>query len=202
MARSIGVLATHYLWVGIVEDTELGSVRMYPEPGGEHVDLKSIPAEEIIARVIDQIHLLNRGEPVDSVGAGFPGIIRCGVIEDSPNLPQLKGVPIQERLAAAFKAGGIDAPVTVVNDANALAAGIAATRGRLEKLIRVWYLGDGIGYGRFPHPTGVCECGHSVGSLTPRSASAAAAAWGTWKASWGIEPCGCASSTWSRKRSS
>ncbi|SPF55030.1 ROK family protein [Candidatus Sulfopaludibacter sp. SbA4] len=168
MARSIGVLATHYLWVGIVEDTELGSVRMYPEPGGEHVDLKSIPAEEIIARVIDQIHLLNRGEPVDSVGAGFPGIIRCGVIEDSPNLPQLKGVPIQARLAAAFKAGGIDAPVTVVNDANALAAGIAATRGRLEKLIRVWYLGDGIGYGRFPHTTGVCEGGHSVVSLDPK----------------------------------
>ncbi|SPE35288.1 ROK family protein (fragment) [Candidatus Sulfopaludibacter sp. SbA6] len=105
---------------------------------------------------------------MDSVGAGFPGIIRNGVIDDSPNLGQLKGVRIQERLAAALKANGIDAPVTVVNDADALAAGIAATRGKLEKLIRVWYLGDGIGYGRFPHTNNVCEGGHSVVSLDPK----------------------------------
>ena len=97
MARSIGVLATHYMWVGIVEDTKLGAVRMYPEPGGEQVDLKSIPAEQIIARILEQIELLHEGEPVDSVGAGFPGIIRNGVIDESPNLGQLKGVPIQER---------------------------------------------------------------------------------------------------------
>jgi len=168
MARSIGVLATHYLWVGIVEDDKLGSVRMYPEPGRGPVDLKSIPAEEIVARILEQIDLLHEGEPVDSVGAGFPGIIRNGVIDDSPNLGQLKGVRIQERLAAALKANGIDAPVTVVNDADALAAGIAATRGKLEKLIRVWYLGDGIGYGRFPHTNNVCEGGHSVVSLDPK----------------------------------
>ena len=168
MARSIGVLATHYLWVGIVEDTNLGLVRMYPEPGADAVDLKSIPVEEIIARILEQIDLLNDGDPVDSVGAGFPGIVRNGVIDDSPNLGQLKGVPMQARLAAALKANGIDAPVTVVNDANALAAGIAATRGKLERLIRVWYLGDGIGYGRFPHTNGVCEGGHSVVSLDPR----------------------------------
>jgi len=168
MARSIGVLATHYLWVGIVEEDKLGSVRMYPEPGRGPVDLKSIPAEEIVARILEQIDLLHEGEPVVSVGAGFPGIIRNGVIDDSPNLGQLKGVRIQERLAAALKANGIDAPVTVVNDADALAAGIAATRGKLEKLIRVWYLGDGIGYGRFPHTNNVCEGGHSVVSLDPK----------------------------------
>lgn len=168
MARSIGVLATHYLWVGIVEEAKIGAVRMYPEPGGEPVDLKSIPAEQIIARILEQIELLHEGEPVDSVGAGFPGIIRNGVIDDSPNLGQLKGVPMQERLAAALRGAGIDAPVTVVNDTDALAAGIAATRGKLEKLVRVWYLGDGIGYGRFPKTGGVCEGGHSVVSLDPK----------------------------------
>jgi glucokinase len=85
MARSIGVLATHYLWVGIVEETSLGTVRMYPEPGAA-IDLRSVPVEEMIARILEQIELLHEGEPVDSVGAGFPGIIRNGVIDDSPNL--------------------------------------------------------------------------------------------------------------------
>jgi glucokinase len=168
MARSIGILATHYIWVGIVEDNKLGAVRMFPEPGGAQVDLKSVPADEIIARILEQINFLHQGEPIDSVGAGFPGIVRCGIIEDSPNLGQFKGLPIQELLTAALKADGIDAPVAVVNDADALAAGIMATRGRLEKLIRVWYLGDGIGFGRCPSSDGVCEGGHSVVTLDPK----------------------------------
>ena len=44
----------------------------------------------------------------------------------------------------------------------------AATRGGLESLIRVWYLGDGIGFGRYPHLDGVWEAGHTVVSLDPR----------------------------------
>src|ERR1051325_749503 len=140
---------------------------MYPEPGAA-IALRSVPVEEMIARILEQIDLLHQGEPIDSVGAGFPGIVRGGVIDDSPNLGQLKGVPMKQKLGAALRASGIDAPVTVINDANALAAGIAATRGKLEKLIRVWYLGDGIGYGRFPHTNGVCEGGHSVVSLDPK----------------------------------
>src|SRR5262249_33255168 len=75
---------------------------------------------------------------------------------------------IQERLASALKADGIDAPVVVVNDADALAAGIMATHGRLEKVIRVWYLGDGIGFGRYPSSDGVCEGGDSVVTLDPK----------------------------------
>jgi glucokinase len=168
MARSIGVLATHYIWVGMVEDVKLGAVRMYPSPGEGSIDLKSLPTEQIIDHILTQIGLLHQGEPVDSVGAGFPGIVRCGIIDDSPNLGQLKGVAIQDRLSAALKAAGIDAPVTVMNDADALAAGLAVTQGRLEKLIRVWYLGDGIGYGRYPSNDGVGEGGHSVVTLDPK----------------------------------
>jgi len=168
MARSIGVLATHYIWVGIVEDLKLGMVRMYPEPGQGPIDLKSVPTEEIVARILEQIAKLHQGEPIDSLGAGFPGIVRCGVIDDSPNLAQLKGIHIQEKLAAALKAEGIDAPVGVLNDADALAAGIAATQGTLERLVRVWYLGDGIGYGRWPLSDGVNEGGHSVVTLDPK----------------------------------
>src|SRR5579862_6261773 len=131
MPRSIGILATHYIWVGMVEDNQLTAVRMYPEPGQEPIDLKSVPADEMIARILEQIGHLQLGERIDSVGAGFPGIVRCGVIDDSPNLGQLKGLHIQELLSTALRADGIDAPVVILNDADALAAGIATTHGRL-----------------------------------------------------------------------
>ncbi|MBZ5621824.1 MAG: ROK family protein [Acidobacteriia bacterium] len=168
MGRSIGVLATRYIWVGMVEGTSLGTVRMYPEPGQGEIDLRSVPADEIIAKILEQVDALHAGEPVESVGAGFPGIVRNGVVDDSPNLAQLKGLDIHGRLCAALRASGIDAPVTVLNDADALAAGIAATRGGLEKLVRVWYLGDGIGFGRYPHNEGVGEGGHTVVTLDPK----------------------------------
>jgi predicted NBD/HSP70 family sugar kinase len=55
--------------------------------------------------------------------------------------------------------------VRVLNDADAFAAGIAATRGRLETLVRVWTLGSGVGFGRYPSAEGVWEGGHMVVSL-------------------------------------
>jgi predicted NBD/HSP70 family sugar kinase len=45
---------------------------------------------------------------------------------------------------------------------------VAATRGHLEKLIRIWYLGDGVGFGRYPQMEGVWEGGHMVVSLDPK----------------------------------
>jgi glucokinase len=167
MPRSIGVLATRYIWVGMVEGTTLGDVRMYPDPG-ESIDLKSIPPDEIVARIRSLIAEVRKGQPVDSVGAGFPGIVSGGVIQESPNLGQLKGLRIEHDLSAALKADGLDVPVMTLNDADALAVGIAATREKLESLIRVWYLGDGIGFGRYPLTSGVWEGGHMVVSLDPK----------------------------------
>jgi predicted NBD/HSP70 family sugar kinase len=51
-----------------------------------------------------------------------------------------------------------------------MAAGMAATRGHLDRLIRVWTLGTGIGYGRYPFTDGVWEAGHMVVSLDPKEA--------------------------------
>jgi len=102
------------------------------------------------------------------VGAGFPGIVRNGVIDDSPNLGQLKGFPVHDRLSAALKARGLEPRVTVMNHTHALVTGLAFTRGTLEKLIRVWYLGDGIGFAQWPHAEGVWEGGHSVVTLDPK----------------------------------
>jgi glucokinase len=168
MGCSIGVLATHYIWVGSVEGTKLGQVKVYPEPGRQFFDLKSVPADEIVSRIVSEIEALREGSPVDSVGAGFPGIVRNGMIDDSPNLGQLKGVPIQQWLGDALKARGHAPRVIVMNHVDALAAGIAATRGALERLVRVWYLGDGIGFGRYPQQDGVWEAGHTVVTLDPR----------------------------------
>jgi predicted NBD/HSP70 family sugar kinase len=168
MGRSVGLLATRYIWAGIVEGTTLGSVRMYPEPGTEAVDLKVLPVDEIMARIREHVAALREGGPIDSVGAGFPGIIRDGLIEESPNLGQLKGLQMRDRLAAALHEDGLNVPVTVLNDADALAAGLAAVRGGLDKLVRVWYLGDGIGFGRHPHDSGFWEAGHMVVTLDPR----------------------------------
>jgi predicted NBD/HSP70 family sugar kinase len=59
-------------------------------------------------------------------------------------------------------------PAAVFNDADVVAAGIAATRGQLDRLIRVWTLGNGIGYGRYPFLEGIWEAGHVVVTLDPK----------------------------------
>ena len=59
-------------------------------------------------------------------------------------------------------------PVRIYNDADATAAGIAATRGILHKLNRVWTLGNGVGFGRYPWSEGAWEGGHSVVTLDPK----------------------------------
>jgi predicted NBD/HSP70 family sugar kinase len=169
MGLRIGVLVTNYLWAGVVEETSLGAVRSYPELGdADRLDLKSLHADEMISAIRKLIAHVRQGAPVESVGAGIPGVVRNGVIEESPNLGQLKGLAVAARLGEALKADGIDAPVTALNSADALAAGLAATRGAMEKLVRVWTLGDGIGFGRYPRGEGVWEGGHTVVSLDPK----------------------------------
>src|SRR5436853_1568956 len=104
MGRSIGVLATRHLWAGIVEGTQLGAVRMFPEAGQPQVDLKSLHPGEIVAKIRELIGAVLQGQAIDSVGAGFPGVIRGGVIQESPNLGQLKGTPIATDLREALRA--------------------------------------------------------------------------------------------------
>ncbi len=52
-----------------------------------------------------------------------------------------------------------------MNDADGMAAGLASVHGKLDSMIRVWTLGVGIGYGRYPFTKGVWEGGHSVVTL-------------------------------------
>jgi predicted NBD/HSP70 family sugar kinase len=99
----------------------------------------------------------------------MPGIVRNGYVQDSPNLVQFKGFNMQASLGEALKpVFGSGLHVAVFNDADVMAAGIAAKRGHLDRLIRVWTLGTGIGYGRYPFQDGVWEAGHCVVSLDPK----------------------------------
>jgi len=43
-----------------------------------------------------------------------------------------------------------------------------ATQGKLHELTRVWTLGNGVGFGRYPSSEGIWEGGHSVVTLDPK----------------------------------
>jgi predicted NBD/HSP70 family sugar kinase len=168
MGQTIGVLATRQIAIGVVEDNVLcGPVRVFPEPG-QPQEPRAMTADEIVERIGQQVLLSAKGGNIDCVGVGFPGVIRNGVVEESPNQKQVKGFAFAVALTAVLAKGGLHVPVLILNDADAVAAGVAATRGHLEKLIRIWYLGDGIGFGRYPRAEGVWEGGHMVVSLDPK----------------------------------
>jgi glucokinase len=168
MARTIGITTAEEIATGLVEGHELvGQLRIY-EQGAEDEPLLSLPPDGIAQRFADEIQAAAAGQTVDAIGVGLPGIINCGFIEESPNLRQLKGAHMQDLLAAALRSRGIAAPVYVYNDADVLAAGLAATHGNLDRFIRVWTLGHGVGFGVYPRREGVWEGGHVVVSLDPR----------------------------------
>jgi predicted NBD/HSP70 family sugar kinase len=169
MSRSAGVLVVEHVAAGLVENNQLvGAVKIFPEEGNAREALLSMPADHIAAKIAELVLSLNVEKTLTAVGVGFPGIIREGVIEESPNLQQIKGFHLREALQSAFAASGREILVRIYNDADATAAGIAATRGVLDKLNRVWTLGNGVGFGRFPWSPGAWEGGHSVVTLDPK----------------------------------
>lgn len=169
MQRTIGVVTAERVAVGVVEQNQLvRPLRFFPERGSEADDLHGLAAEEISQLICEQIELALEGGEVSAVGIGFPGIIRNGIIEDSPNLHQVKGLNLQQAVAASLARRGINVPVVVSNDADVMAAGIAATQGYLDRVVRVWKLGQGIGFGLYPATDGVWEGGHTVVSLDPQ----------------------------------
>jgi predicted NBD/HSP70 family sugar kinase len=171
MTTAIGIVMTDHIVAGRLDDQRLtGKLLRYPGDTGGLDALAAIPGSELVEILAAQIAAL-AGEgpaPVDAIGVAVPGIIRYGVVEDSPNLAQLKGMRLADELAKVLNARGVEAPVHIANDADAIAAGVAATRGQLNKLTRVWTIGKGIGYGRWPYVEGVWEGGHITVSLDPK----------------------------------
>jgi predicted NBD/HSP70 family sugar kinase len=170
MANSIGIVITERITVGAVSGSELvGALRSSPDDPSVSDSLLGVPAESIIERIASEIEQLKLADAPAHAGLGLPGIVRGGVVEDSPNLIQFKGVHMRKLLAQALESlFGKKVPVAIFNDADVMAAGMAATRGHLDRLIRVWTLGTGIGYGRYPSTDAVFEAGHSVVTLDPK----------------------------------
>jgi predicted NBD/HSP70 family sugar kinase len=169
MTTAIGIVITNHIVAGRLEDQHLtGKALRYPDEAGAQRELTEIPRSELLVILSSQVAALAGDGPVNAIGVAVPGIIRQGVVEDSPNLPQIKGMRLAEELGAELAQRGIHAPVYAVNDADAIAASVAATHGRFNKLTRVWTIGNGIGYGRWPYVEGVWEGGHITVSLDPK----------------------------------
>ncbi len=163
----IGVLAVENIAVGAVENHAVkGPLLVFPGEQDALDALQSMPAASIGEQIVRQIRDAAGEEEIEAVGIGFPGITHGGIIEDSPNLQQVKGMDLRDTVARALSLD--PQTVHVYNDADVIAAGIAATRGHLDKFIRVWTLGHGIGFGRFPWAEGAWEGGHTVVSLDPK----------------------------------
>lgn len=167
MAKAIGVTLSERISAGLVVDHKLvGEVRRFPEDHDDDDGLVEMHTEAVVETICKQIVLAADGtKDLAAVGVALPGLVKNGVVEEAPNLPQLKGARIQELVATELRTHGIEAPVTVLNDADGMAAGLASAHGKLDSMIRVWSLGVGIGYGRYPFAPGVWEGGHTVVTL-------------------------------------
>src|SRR5260370_20330952 len=107
MGRNAGVLVAEHIAAGLVENNQIaGAVKVFPEVGDAREALLSMPADHIAAKIAELVLSLNGRNSVSAVGVGFPGIIREGVIEGSPNLQQIKGFHLLEALESALAASG------------------------------------------------------------------------------------------------
>ena len=163
MAKTIGVVLSERVIAGLVIDNRIeGNLCSYPDDHDDESGLVELHTDGLVRVICEQVLRARRNhDDITAIGIAVPGLIRNGVIEEAPNLPQLKGARMAELLTAEFRREGIDAPVNVVNDADGIAAGLAATHDKLDSMIRVWTLGIDIGFGRYPFAQGVWEGGHT-----------------------------------------
>ncbi|MEO6982241.1 MAG: ROK family protein [Edaphobacter sp.] len=167
MAKMIGVVVSERISAGLVVDHKLtGPVRTFPEDREELDGLVELHTDGLVQTICEQVVLAAKGaKDIAAVGVALPGLVKEGVVEEAPNLPQLKGARIQSLLTAQLHSHGLEAAVCVLNDADGMAAGLALEHGKLNSVVRVWTLGVGIGYGRYPFTPGVWEGGHTVVTL-------------------------------------
>ena len=171
--KTIGVVLSDHIYAGLIVDHVLeGQLYRWPpdsNPGNIEASdsMVEMPSEAVVQAICELVKTVanEHAESITALGIALPGLVRQGVVEEAPNLPQLKGVRIQELVSRGLAAQGIPVPLIIVNDADAMAAGLASRHGKLDSFIRVWTLGTGIGYGVYPSEDGVWEGGHSVVTL-------------------------------------
>ena len=167
MAKTIGVTLSEQVLAGLVVDHKLvGELQRFPADEDERDALIEMHTDALVQMICEQVVAAANGEnDLAGVGVAVPGLIKNGVVEEAPNLPQLKGARLRDLVGAQLRERGIKAPVTILNDADGVAAGLAARHGKLDHMIRVWTIGVGIGHGRYPFAPGVWEGGHTIVTL-------------------------------------
>jgi glucokinase len=167
MAKTIGVTLSEQVLAGLVVDHKLvGELQRFPANEDDRDALIEMHTDALVQTICEQVMAAANGEnDLAGVGVAVPGLIKNGVVEEAPNLPQLKGARLRDLVGAQLRERGIKAPVTILNDADGVAAGLAARHGKLDHMIRVWTIGVGIGHGRYPFAPGVWEGGHTVVTL-------------------------------------
>ena len=171
--KTLGIVLAEHIYAGLMVDHKLtgklisSSSEAEPQDGEDSNSMVELPTDAVVEAVCRLAVEAAKGheDSLTAIGIAIPGLIRQGVVEEAPNLPQLKGARIEELLSRKLISHGIHAPIRVVNDADAVAAGLASQHGKLDSFIRVWTIGTGIGYGIHPFADGVWEGGHSVVSL-------------------------------------
>ena len=167
MAKTIGVTLSEQVLAGLVVDHKLvGELQRFPANEDDRDALIEMHTDALVQTICDEVMAAANGEKdLAGVGVAVPGLIKNGVVEEAPNLPQLKGARLKDLVGAQLRERGINAPVTILNDADGVAAGLAARHGKLDHMIRVWTIGVGIGHGRYPFAPGVWEGGHTIVTL-------------------------------------
>jgi predicted NBD/HSP70 family sugar kinase len=167
MAKSVGVTLSEQIHTGLVVDHKLvGGLLRFPDSDEDYGGLVELHTDALVEKICSQVLEAANGEKdIASLGVAVPGLVKNGVVEEAPNLPQLKGARLRDLITLKLHDRGMATPVTLLNDADGVAAGLAAGHGKLDSMIRVWTLGLGIGFGRYPFSPGVWEGGHSVVTL-------------------------------------
>lgn len=170
--ETVGVNVAERIYAGLIVDGKLQG-KLAPHPAGATPQddddnlLVEMPTDSLVSNISDAVlkAAQEHKASIGCVGVALPGLIRNGVVEEAPNLPQLKGARMRELIASDLVTRGLKVPVTILNDADAMAAGLASRHGKLEHMVRVWTIGTGIGYGCYPFIEGVWEAGHIVVTL-------------------------------------
>ena len=111
MAKSIGVTLSERILAGLVVDHKLvGPVRRFPEENEDEDALVELHTDALVEDDMPSRSCWQPTEPKDlaAVGVALPGLVKNGVVEEAPNLPQLKGARIEELLAAQLRNHGIE----------------------------------------------------------------------------------------------
>src|SRR5215470_12259720 len=115
MGITIGVNAAGHIAAAVVEgETIVNPINRYPDGDYAPDSLSDMPASEILEKLRQQISNTSNGRAVESVGIAFPGIIRSGVIEECPNIPQMKGQDLANALTYLLATDGLGVKVHVL----------------------------------------------------------------------------------------